>query len=69
MENSVIEVRNGRIVSIASKARLPPAGGRASRGCGWCLVMPGLINGHTHVGMSFSGESLTIFRLTVGYTM
>ncbi|MBI4405041.1 MAG: amidohydrolase [Deltaproteobacteria bacterium] len=50
--NSIIEVCAGRIKAICAKENyVPPPGVKGLDATG-CLVMPGFINGHTHVGMT-----------------
>jgi 5-methylthioadenosine/S-adenosylhomocysteine deaminase len=52
LEDSAIGIENGRIAFVGTRAEAkPPANARKIDASG-CLVMPGLVNGHTHIGMS-----------------
>ncbi len=52
LEDSAIGIEGGRIAFVGTRAEAkPPANARKIDASG-CLVMPGLVNGHTHVGMS-----------------
>lgn len=50
IDNAVIEIKAGRIHSITSSAN-PPSGLKVVDASN-CIVLPGFVNGHTHVGMS-----------------
>jgi len=48
LENAVIQIGGGKILSVTSDpAFRAPSGVRVLDASG-CLVMPGLVNGHTH---------------------
>lgn len=49
---AVIGIAQGRIVSIQSDPHFQPPKETRNIDARGCLVMPGLINGHTHVGMT-----------------
>jgi 5-methylthioadenosine/S-adenosylhomocysteine deaminase len=52
ISDAVITISNGKIQSISSQKDFTPSNGVESIDARGCLVMPGLINGHTHVGMT-----------------
>lgn len=52
VQDAVLEISDGKIVSIRTQADFRPPVGTPSLNCRGCLVMPGLINGHTHTGMT-----------------
>lgn len=50
--SGVITIRGGKISSIESNPQFCPSSGMAHLDARDCLILPGLINGHTHVGMT-----------------
>lgn len=52
IEDAAIGIQGGKIVFIGKRSEIqPPPGSRKIDATG-CLVMPGLVNGHTHTGMT-----------------
>jgi len=52
IENAIISIAAGKIQSIESKKNYQPPSGAKTLDATGCIVMPGLVNGHTHVGMT-----------------
>lgn len=53
LPDGAVAVRDGAIVAVGTSAELAGAVDAAeSRDCAGCAVLPGLVNGHTHVPMS-----------------
>lgn len=52
IENAVISISSGKIQSIQSKKNYHPQSAAKNLDASGCLIMPGLVNGHTHVGMT-----------------
>jgi len=52
VSDAVITISSGKIQSISSERNFTPPDGLESTDARGCLVMPGLINGHTHAGMT-----------------
>jgi 5-methylthioadenosine/S-adenosylhomocysteine deaminase len=52
VENAVIGIRGNKIESLFSQRDFRPPSGVRCLDAGNCLVMPGLVNGHTHTGMT-----------------
>lgn len=52
LEDAAIGIENGRIAFVGTRAEAKPPAGAKKIDASGCLVLPGLVNGHTHVGMS-----------------
>ncbi|MBI1861928.1 MAG: amidohydrolase [Deltaproteobacteria bacterium] len=52
VQDSVVEVADGKIVSVSPRPGFKAPAGDETLNCAGSLVMPGLINGHTHTGMT-----------------
>ncbi|MFM8314975.1 MAG: amidohydrolase family protein, partial [Deltaproteobacteria bacterium] len=52
IENAQIDILNGRIVSIKTLEKPTSLKAKKVIDAAQCLVLPGLINGHTHTGMT-----------------
>jgi 5-methylthioadenosine/S-adenosylhomocysteine deaminase len=52
LEDAAIGIADGKIAYIGTRAEAKPAPGAKKIDATGCLVMPGLVNGHSHTGMS-----------------
>jgi 5-methylthioadenosine/S-adenosylhomocysteine deaminase len=53
LPDGAVAVRDGEIVAVGPRAELAERfAGAAVRDCSGCAVLPGLVNGHTHLAMS-----------------
>jgi len=52
LEDAAIGIAGNKIVYVGTRADAKPVPGARKVDCTGCLVMPGLVNGHTHTGMS-----------------
>lgn len=65
LEDAVIHIQDGKIVSVTSKKGFTPPSGSEVVDTKNCLVMPGLVNGHTHSAMTLLrgyAEELPLLR-------
>ena len=49
----VVVFEEGRITFVGPAESAPPATGAAIHDCSGCVVLPGLVNAHTHTGMTY----------------
>ena len=66
IENGAIAVRNGEIVRVGTAAELRGTRARQTINAAGKVVIPGLINTHTHVPMSLFAGSPTTSTLASG---
>ncbi len=52
LEDAAIGIADGKIAFIGTRSEAKPAPGAKKIDATGCLVMPGLVNGHSHTGMS-----------------
>lgn len=52
VENAVVEISNGKIAGVKSQKGFKPPEGASHLDATGCLVLPGLVNAHTHTGMT-----------------
>ena len=57
IENGTIVVRNGKITAIGPSASVKPPAGAAIRDLAGKIVMPGLVDTHSHVGGPAGADS------------
>ena len=69
LEDGAVAVRGDEIVAVASRAELEAKyTAAATIDAKGKLVLPGFINGHTHVPMTFSAACTMTSRSTTGST-
>lgn len=53
LHNAAVAVRDGRIAAVGAAEDFAGARAKTRIDLGRCLLMPGLVNAHTHVSMTF----------------
>ena len=49
--DGVLVIENGKIAAVGSKAEVGPLGGQETRDLGGAVVIPGLVDTHSHIGL------------------
>ncbi len=65
IEDGAVGIAEGKIVFVGTRKEAKPAANARKLDCTGCLVLPGLVNGHTHVGMTLLrgfGDDLPLER-------
>lgn len=52
LEDAAIGIADGKITYVGTRQKAAPSAGARKIDATGCLVLPGLVNGHTHTGMS-----------------